>query len=258
VADAALLLDVIAGPDPRDTTSIPESHDPVSAVLGRGVEGLRVGVISELMGEGIAPEVAARVTAAAEALEAAGATVGEASVPAATYGLSAYYLIAPAEASSNLARYDGVRYGLRVDGPTTGDMMDATRTAGFGAEVKRRIMLGTYALSAGYYDAYYGKALKVRTLILRDFDAAYERFDVLVSPTAPSTAFPLGAKVDDPLAMYLSDVCTIPSNLAGHPAMSVPFGAGADGLPIGVQLLAPALGETTMFRAASVIEEAAP
>jgi aspartyl-tRNA(Asn)/glutamyl-tRNA(Gln) amidotransferase subunit A len=258
VADAALLLDVIAGPDLRDTTSIPEAHDPVSAVLDRGVGGLRVGVVGELMGEGIDPGVAARVTAAAEALEAAGATVGEASVPAAALGVSAYYLIAPAEASSNLARYDGVRYGLRVDGATTGEMMDATRTAGFGAEVKRRIMLGTYALSAGYYDAYYGKALKVRTLILRDFDAAYERFDVLLSPTTPSTAFPLGAKVDDPLAMYLSDVCTIPSNLAGHPALSVPFGTGADGLPVGVQVLAPALGEATMFRAAAVIEEAAP
>jgi aspartyl-tRNA(Asn)/glutamyl-tRNA(Gln) amidotransferase subunit A len=258
VADAALLLDVIAGPDLRDTTSIPEAHDPVSAVLDRGVGGLRVGVVGELMGEGIDPGVAARVTAAAEALEAAGATVGEASVPAAALGVSAYYLIAPAEASSNLARYDGVRYGLRVDGATTGEMMDATRTAGFGAEVKRRIMLGTYALSAGYYDAYYGKALKVRTLILRDFDAAYERFDVLLSPTTPSTAFPLGAKVDDPLAMYLSDVCTIPSNLAGHPALSVPFGTGADGLPVGVQVLAPALGEAAMFRAAAVIEEAAP
>ncbi len=258
VADAALLLDVIAGPDPRDTTSIPEPYDPVSPVLGRGVEGLRVGVVAELMGEGIAPEVAGRVTAAAEALEAAGAEVGEASVPAATYGLSAYYLIAPAEASSNLARYDGVRYGLRVDGATTGEMMDATRTAGFGAEVKRRIMLGTYALSAGYYDAYYGKALKVRTLIVRDFEAAYDQYDVLLSPTTPSTAFPLGAKVDDPLSMYLSDVCTIPTNLAGHPAMSVPFGTGADGLPIGVQVLAPALGEATMFRTAAVIEEASP
>jgi len=179
-------------------------------------------------------------------------------VPAATYGLSAYYLIAPAEASSNLARYDGVRYGLRVDGATTGEMMDATRTAGFGAEVKRRIMLGTYALSAGYYDAYYGKALKVRTLIVRDFEAAYDQYDVLLSPTTPSTAFPLGAKVDDPLSMYLSDVCTIPTNLAGHPAMSVPFGTGADGLPIGVQVLAPALGEATMFRTAAVIEEASP
>ena len=156
--------------------------------------GLRVGVVTELMGEGIAPDVAARVRQAAEALEAAGAKVGEAHVPAASYGLSAYYLIAPAEASSNLARYDGVRYGLRVDAPTTGEMMTATRTAGFGAEVKRRIMLGTYALSAGYYDAYYGKALKVRTLIIRDFAAAYEQFDLLLTPTSPTTAFAFGAK----------------------------------------------------------------
>ena len=170
------------------------------------------------------------------------------------YGLSAYYLIAPAEASSNLARYDGVRFGLRVDAPTTGEMYDRTRTAGFGAEVKRRIMLGTYALSAGYYDAFYGKAQRVRTLILRDFQAAYERFDVLLSPASPSTAFELGAKSADPLTMYLNDVCTIPSNLSGDPAMSVPYGVGDDGLPVGVQVLAPALAESTMFRAAAVLE----
>ena len=182
----------------------------------------------------------------------------EVSVPAAVFGLSAYYLIAPAEASSNLARYDGVRFGLRVDAPTTGEMYDRTRTEGFGAEVKRRIMLGTYALSAGYYDAFYGKAQRVRTLILRDFEAAYAGFDVLLSPTAPSTAFALGAKTDDPLTMYLNDVCTIPSNLAGDPAMSVPFGVGDDGLPVGVQVMAPSLGEPTMFRVAAAIEAAAP
>jgi aspartyl-tRNA(Asn)/glutamyl-tRNA(Gln) amidotransferase subunit A len=177
------------------------------------------------------------------------------------YGLSAYYLIAPAEASSNLARYDGVRYGLRRGGGAGGDITEMyvqTRSAGFGAEVKRRIMLGTYALSAGYYDAYYGKAQQVRTLIIRDFEAAYERFDVLLAPTAPTTAFALGAKTADPLTMYLNDVCTIPSNLAGHPAMSVPFGAGDDGLPVGVQVLAPALGETVMFQVAAVLEAAAP
>ncbi len=179
-------------------------------------------------------------------------------MPATGYGLSAYYLIAPAEASSNLARYDGVRFGLRVDAPTTAEMNEATRTAGFGDEVKRRIMLGTYALSAGYYDAYYGQALKVRTLIVRDFAAAYDRFDLLLSPTSPTTAFRFGDKTDDPLSMYLNDVCTIPSNLAGHPAISVPFGTGDDGLPVGVQLLAPALGEATMFRAAAVVEAAAP
>jgi aspartyl-tRNA(Asn)/glutamyl-tRNA(Gln) amidotransferase subunit A len=257
VADAAVLLDAIAGPDPLDSTSIPEPAPALSASVGEGVAGLRVGIVSELMAEGVTSAVAERVQQAAAALEAAGAEVGEASVPAAVYGLSAYYLIAPAEASSNLARYDGVRYGLRVDAPTTAEMMTATRTAGFGAEVKRRIMLGTYALSAGYYDAYYGKALKVRTLIIRDFALAYERFDLLLSPTSPTTAFPFGAK-SDPLAMYLNDVCTIPSNLSGDPAVSVPFGADADGMPIGVQVLAPSLGEGRMLRAAAVLEAAAP
>ena len=256
VADAAALYEVLAGHDPADSTSIPEPVAPVSARLADGVEGLRIGVVKELLDiEGIAPDVAARSTAAAEALEAAGAKVEEVSVPAVIYGLSAYYLIAPAEASSNLARYDGVRYGLRVDAATTGEMYDRTRTAGFGPEVMRRIMLGTYALSAGYYDAFYGKAQKVRTLIIRDFHAAYERCDVLLSPTSPTTAFDLGAKAD-PLAMYLNDVCTIPSNLAGHPAMSVPFGVGADGLPVGVQVMANALDEVTMFRVAAVLEGA--
>ena len=258
VADAALLYDVIAGHDPMDSTSINDVFMSVSPELQKGVEGLRVGLVTELLGEGIAPDVRARVEGAAQALQNAGATIDEVSVPAAAYGLSAYYLIAPAEASSNLARYDGVRYGLRVDAPTTAEMNAATRTAGFGDEVKRRIMLGTYALSAGYYDAYYGKALKVRTLIMRDFDAAYRNFDVLLSPTSPTTAFRFGDKTSDPLSMYLNDICTIPTNLAGHPAMSVPFGGGADGMPVGVQLLAPALGEAVMFRAAAVIENAAP
>ena len=258
VADAALLLETVAGHDPRDTTSVDAPVPDLLAALGDGIDGLRIGLVTELLGEGIAPDVAARVREAADVLAAAGATVGEVSVPAASYGLSAYYLIAPAEASSNLARYDGVRYGLRVDAPTTAEMNAASRTAGFGAEVKRRIMLGTYALSAGYYDAYYGKALKVRTLIMRDFDRAYEEFDLLLTPTSPTTAFRFGDKTEDPMSMYLNDVCTIPSNLAGHPAMSVPFGAGADGLPVGVQLLAPALGEATMFRAAAVLEAAAP
>ncbi|MGH9116340.1 MAG: Asp-tRNA(Asn)/Glu-tRNA(Gln) amidotransferase subunit GatA [Acidimicrobiales bacterium] len=258
VADAALLLEVIGGHDPRDTTSIPEPMAPLVAGLDRGVDGLRIGIVGELMGEGIAPDVAARVHDAAEALEAAGAKIEEASVPAAVYGVSAYYLIAPAEASSNLARYDGVRYGLRVAGPTTGDMYDATRTAGFGAEVKRRIMLGTYALSAGYYDAYYGKAQKVRTLIIRDFAAAYDRVDLLLAPTSPTTAFDIGAKTADPLAMYMNDVCTIPSNLSGDPAVSVPFGVGDDGLPVGVQVLGPSLSEPLLLRAAAAIEAAAP
>ena len=258
VADSALLLEAIAGHDPLDSTSIATDAPSLLSVLDEGVAGLRVGLVTELMGEGIAPDVAARVRQAADALAAAGAEIGEVSVPAASYGLSAYYLIAPAEASSNLARYDGVRYGMRVDADTTAEMNTATRTAGFGAEVKRRIMLGTYALSAGYYDAYYGKALKVRTLICRDFDAAYEDFDVLLTPTSPTTAFRFGEKTADPLSMYLNDICTIPTNLAGHPAMSLPFGAGADGMPVGVQLLAPALGEAIMFRAAAVLEAAAP
>ena len=259
VADAALALQVVGGPDARDATSAPDAQPDYLTALDRGVEGLRVGVVSELLAmEGVAPEVADQARAAAEALEAAGASVQEVSVPAVTYGLSAYYLIAPAEASSNLARFDGVRYGLRVDAPTTDEMMVATRTQGFGAEVKRRIMLGTYALSAGYYDAFYGQAQRVRTLICRDFAAAYEQVDVLVSPTSPTTAFALGAKVADPLTMYLNDVCTIPSNLSGDPAVSVPFGTGADGLPIGVQVMAPALGEEDLLRAAHALEAAAP
>jgi len=266
VEDAALLLEAISGHDPRDSTSIPEAFPDLLGVLGQGVEGLRIGIISELMGgpdraasvEGIADDVRARVEQAAEALATAGATVEHASVPSTIYGLSAYYLIAPAEASSNLARFDGVRFGLRVDGDTAPEMNTATRTAGFGDEVKRRIMLGTYALSAGYYDAYYGRSQKVRTLIQRDFARAYETFDLLLSPTAPTTAFPVGERTDDPMMMYLADVCTIPSNLAGHPSMSVPFGTGDDGLPVGVQVLAPALDEATMFRAAAVLEGVAP
>ena len=257
VDDAALLLETIWGHDRMDSTSIRAD----APTLGRGgdVSGLRVGIVSELTDvDGIAPEVRTAVEQAARALESAGATVDRVSVPSCTYGLSAYYLIAPAEASSNLARYDGVRYGLRVDGVDVSDMNAKTRAAGFGPEVKRRIMLGTYALSAGYYDAYYGKAQKVRTLIIRDFAAAYEQFDVLLSPTAPTEAFRIGEKSADPLAMYLSDVCTIPSNLAGHAAISVPFGVGSVGLPLGVQVLAPALGEPVMFRVARALEAAAP
>jgi aspartyl-tRNA(Asn)/glutamyl-tRNA(Gln) amidotransferase subunit A len=259
VADAALVLEVIAGHDPRDSTSIAEPAPSVSDAVDGGVDGLRVGIVEELAdAEGVQPDVAAAVEQAALALEKAGATVERVSVPSAVHGLSAYYLIAPAEASSNLARYDGVRYGLRVDGPDAATMNARTRDAGFGAEVKRRIMLGTYALSAGYYDAYYGQAQRVRTLIIRDFARAYERFDALLGPTSPTTAFELGARTADPLAMYLSDVCTVPTSLAGHPAASVPFGTDGDGLPIGVQVLAPALGEPVMFRVARTVEEAAP
>ena len=257
VDDAALLLETIWGHDRMDSTSIAEAPAPLDG--GADVAGLRVGVVSELTDvDGIDPRVRAAVEGAAAALEAAGATVDRVSVPSCAYGLSAYYLIAPAEASSNLARYDGVRYGLRVDGADVAEMNARTRDVGFGPEVKRRIMLGTYALSAGYYDAYYGKAQKVRTLIIRDFASAYERFDVLLSPTAPTEAFAIGEKASDPLAMYLSDVCTIPTNLAGHAAISVPFGTGAAGLPIGVQVLAPALGEPVMFRAARALEAAVP
>ncbi len=259
VADAALALDVISGHDELDSTSLPGDPPRAASRLGRGVEGLRVGVIAELAGaEGISPDVAAALDGAAQSLAASGAKVEEISVPSVRFGLSAYYMIAPAEASSNLARYDGVRYGFRSPGQDITEMYMATRSVGFGAEVKRRIMLGTYALSAGYYDAYYGKAQKVRTLIIRDFDSAYSSFDVLLAPTSPTVAFELGAKTADPLAMYLSDVCTIPSNLAGHPAMSVPFGKGECGLPIGVQVLAPALGEPVMFQVAEALEAAAP
>ena len=256
VADAALLFEVIAGHDSLDSTSLDHPVPEVSRSLDAGVDGLRVGLVDELV-EGTAPDVARRVREAAEELATAGAAVEEVAIPEMRLGLSAYYLIAPAEASSNLARYDGVRYGLRVEAPDVAAMNVATRTAGFGAEVKRRIMLGTYALSAGYYDAYYGKAQRVRTLILRAFDRAYERFDVLLGATAPSTAFAIGERTADPLTMYMSDVCTIPSNLAGHPAMSVPFGSGDDGLPVGVQVLAPALGEEQMFRVAAALERAA-
>jgi aspartyl-tRNA(Asn)/glutamyl-tRNA(Gln) amidotransferase subunit A len=256
VDDAALLFEVIGGHDPRDSTSIPTPFAPVLDGIDNGVEGLRIGLVDELLAEGVSADVAERTRVAAQVLEAAGARVEPVSVPAVTLGLSAYYLIAPAEASSNLARYDGVRYGLRVDAATTAEMNVATRTAGFGTEVKRRIMLGTYALSAGYYDAYYGKAQKVRTLIIEGFEAAYENFDLLLSPTSPTTAFKIGERADDPMAMYLSDVCTVPSNLAGQPAISVPFGHGGDGLPIGVQILAGPLDEATMFRAAKVLEEA--
>ena len=257
VADAALLFDAIGGHDPLDSTSLNRPTPRVLSVLDDGVDGMTVGILTELL-DGAAPDVAARVHQAAEALAAAGARVEEVSVPEVRLGLSAYYLIAPGEASSNLARYDGVRYGLRIDAEDTAAMNTATRSQGFGAEVKRRIMLGTYVLSAGYMDAYYHQALKVRTRIIEGFVRAYARCDVLLGPTAPTTAFAIGAKVDDPLTMYLSDVCTIPSNLAGHPAISVPFGPGEDGLPVGVQLLGPALSEGTLFQVAAVVEGAAP
>jgi aspartyl-tRNA(Asn)/glutamyl-tRNA(Gln) amidotransferase subunit A len=257
VDEAARVLEVIWEHDPRDSTSIPGARP--SLWTGDDVAGLRVGVIDEMMtGDGLEPAVRDAVKACADGLADAGAKVETVSLPSTQYGISAYYLIAPAEASSNLARYDGVRYGLRVDGDDIAEMNARTRDAGFGAEVKRRIMLGTYALSAGYYDAYYGQAQRVRTLIMRDFDRAYESYDVLLSPTSPTVAFELGAKVADPLAMYLCDVCTVPVNLSGQCAISVPFGVDGSGLPIGVQVLAPALGEPVMFQVARAIEQRAP
>ena len=256
VADAALALQVVCGHDSMDSTSIPQPVPDYSASLDRGVDGLRIGRITDLPA-GADPDVVERVDQAFAALEAAGATIVEVEVPAFTYGLTAYYLIAPAEASSNLARYDGVRYGLRVDGADLEEMMCNTRTTGFGDEVKRRILLGTYALSAGYYDAYYGKALKIRRLMANDFARAYERCDVMLTPASPSVAFPFGDKTSDPFAMYLCDTYTIPANLTDDPGMSVPFGTGADGLPVGVQILAPALGEEIMLQVAAQLERSA-
>ena len=253
VRDSALILESISGHDPMDSTSIPQGPLDLLSVLDHGVEGMRIGRITD-MPEGADPDVLERLEAAFDALRAAGATIVDVELPSLKYGLTAYYLIAPAEASSNLARYDGVRYGRRVDAVDTNSMYMATRAAGFGDEVKRRIMLGTYALSAGYYDAYYGKALKVRRLISDDFARAYATADVLLTPTSPIPAFKVGEKADDPLAMYLCDVYTIPTNLAGHPAMSVPFGTSRDGLPIGVQVMASTLGEQPMFKAAAALE----
>ena len=255
VADAALMMEVIGGHDPLDSTSLPQPMPSLTSVLGQGVKGMRIGRLAD-MPDGCEPEVLARMDAAYVALQAAGATIVDISLPSLSYCLTAYYLVAPAEASSNLARYDGVRYGMRVETGDLHSMYGATRAAGFGAEVKRRIMLGTYALLAGYFDAYYGKALKVRRLIANDFAAAYEKCDVILTPTSPTVAFPLGDKTSDPLTMYLCDIFTIPTNLAGHAAMSVPFGTGAHNMPVGVQVLAPALGEQTMFRVAAELERA--
>jgi aspartyl-tRNA(Asn)/glutamyl-tRNA(Gln) amidotransferase subunit A len=253
VADAALVLEAIAGHDARDSTSLPEPAPSLLADIDAGVAGKRVGLVRELV-EGADADVVAAVERAADVLRDAGATVVELSIPECRLGLSAYYLIAPAEASSNLARYDGVRYGLRVDAEDVTAMNEATRTLGFGAEVKRRIMLGTYALSAGYYDAYYGQALKVRTQMIAAFRAAYREADLLLGATAPSVAFKFGEKTSNPLAMYLSDVFTIPTNLAGDPAISVPFGTGEGGLPVGVQLLGPGRSEGQLFAAGRVLE----
>jgi aspartyl-tRNA(Asn)/glutamyl-tRNA(Gln) amidotransferase subunit A len=254
VRDAALLLSAIAVADPMDATNLDEPARDYAEGIDVGIGGLRVGVVRQAFGEGVQPGVRASVQGAVDALESLGCEVGEATLPHTDYALSAYYLIAPSEASSNLARYDGVRYGLRVDGGDSVEMMARTRGAGFGPEVKRRIMLGTYALSAGYYEAYYGQAQKVRTLIIRDYEQAFSSYDVLVSPTSPTTAFRIGERTEDPLAMYLSDVFTIPANLAGVPAISIPSGLDEAGLPVGVQLTAPVLAERRLLRVAHALE----
>jgi aspartyl-tRNA(Asn)/glutamyl-tRNA(Gln) amidotransferase subunit A len=261
VLDAALLHTVIGGHDPMDSTSIASPlPDLVGAARRADVRGLRVGVVRELGGEGYQAGVRQRFDEAVEVLVGLGADVVEVSCPHFPYALAAYYLILPSEASSNLARFDGMRYGLRVTGdgdPTVEQVMARTRAAGFGEEVVRRIILGTYALSAGYYDAYYGQAQKVRTLVQRDFAAAFEQADVLVSPTAPTTAFRLGEKLADPLAMYLNDIATIPSNLAGTPGLSLPVGlAPEDGLPVGLQVMAPALADERLYNVGAALEAA--
>jgi aspartyl-tRNA(Asn)/glutamyl-tRNA(Gln) amidotransferase subunit A len=264
VLDAALLHEVIGGHDPSDSTSVQQPVPPVVAAAREGSEsaslsGVRVGVVRELGGEGYQPGVLAAFEAAVDKLRELGAQVVEVSCPHFDYALAAYYLIAPSECSSNLARFDGVRYGLRVgdDGAhSLEDVMSLTREAGFGPEVKRRIMIGTYALSSGYYDAYYGQAQKVRTLISRDFAAAFERADVLVSPTSPFVAFELGERVADPMAMYVNDLCTLPASLAGTPAISVPCGL-SEGLPVGLQVMAPALADDRCYRVAAAFEAVA-
>jgi aspartyl-tRNA(Asn)/glutamyl-tRNA(Gln) amidotransferase subunit A len=263
VLDAALLHDVIGGHDPMDSTSIerPDGWPSMADAARRAdITGLRVGVVKELNGEGYQSGVRTRFDEAVQLLVEAGAEVVEVSCPHFEYALGAYYLILPSEASSNLARFDAMRYGLRVEpdgvpSPSAEEVMSATREAGFGDEVKRRIILGTFALSSGYYDAYYGQAQKVRTLIARDFDAAFDQVDVLVSPTTPTTAFRIGDKVDDPLAMYLNDIATIPANLAGVPGMSLPSGlAPEDGLPTGIQILAPALADDRLYTVGAALE----
>jgi aspartyl-tRNA(Asn)/glutamyl-tRNA(Gln) amidotransferase subunit A len=258
VADSASILDSIAGWDRFDSTSIDGAVPNLAGSIDKGVDGLRIGIVSELMGEGIDPQVKSAVAAMANNLEASGAEIVEVGLPSSEYALSAYYLIAPAECSANLARFDGVRFGHRSDAEgTTEDMMSHTRAEGFGPEVVRRILLGTYALSAGYYDAFYGQAQRVRTLVRNDFAAAYAKVDALISPTSPTTAFRVGERAADPIAMYYSDVCTIPSNLAGDPAISVPIGLDDAGLPIGFQVMAPALGEEVMYQVAAAVESLA-
>jgi aspartyl-tRNA(Asn)/glutamyl-tRNA(Gln) amidotransferase subunit A len=256
VRDAALLLQAIAGHDPRDSTSANVEVPDYLAALEEGISGLRIGVVTELTDERIDAGVREVTGRVAQRLEDAGAEVGEVNLPHAYYALEAYYIIAPAEVSSNLSRFDGVRYGLRVPAEGVHEMYRRTREEGFGAEAKRRIMLGTYALSSGYYEAYYAQAQKVRTKIVEDFRAAYSRYDVLISPTSPSVAFEIGAKTGDPLAMYLQDICAVPASLAGIPAINIPGGL-SDGLPVGVQLMSDHFTESMLLRAARVAEQVA-
>ena len=257
VEDAAALLSIGAGHDPYDSTSIPNEAEDYLDGIETGIEGMRIGIVQEFEGaEGTQPGVSQRVGEAYERLEKLGAKLETISLPSFEHGISAYYLVAPAEASSNLARYDGVRYAYRAEGDDIVSMMSRTRDEGFGDEVKRRVMLGTYALAAGYYDAYYGKAQKVRTLITRDLERAYGSVDLIVSPTSPTTAFKLGERTSDPLAMYLSDIFTVPVNMAGNAGISVPCGLSPDdGLPVGLQIIAKSLDEKTMFRAAYAFEK---
>ncbi|MCR4401389.1 MAG: Asp-tRNA(Asn)/Glu-tRNA(Gln) amidotransferase subunit GatA [Firmicutes bacterium] len=258
VRDCALVLSVIAGHDPRDSTSVPREPCDYLKALVPDVRGLRIGVPREYFGDGMSPAVRAAVGAALKTFQDMGAILADVSLPHSEYALATYYIVAPAEASSNLARYDGVRYGYRSrESSDCVSMMVRTRSEGFGAEVKRRIMLGTYTLSAGYYEAYYLKALKVRTLITRDFDRAFEECDCLVSPTSPTVAFRFGERTEDPLAMYLSDVYTVTANLVGIPAVSIPCGFGEDGMPVGLQILGKHYGEGTVLRVAYAFEQAA-
>ncbi len=257
VRDAAIMLGTMASYDPKDTTSVEAPVPDYEAALAKGVKGLRVGVPKEYRVDGMSKEIDALWTQGIEWLKAAGATIHEISLPHTKYALPAYYIVAPAEASSNLARYDGVRYGLRVPGRDVIDTYENTRAAGFGKEVRRRILIGTYVLSAGYYDAYYLKAQKVRTLIKRDFDEAWNKVDVVLTPTTPSPAFGFGEKSGDPIAMYLEDIFTVTVNMAGLPGMSVPAGLSSEGTPLGLQLIGKPFDEGTLFRVGQAIEDAA-
>ena len=257
VRDAAIVLRTMAGHDPRDSTSAPVPVPDFEAALTGDIRGLRIGVPKEYRADGMAAEIEALWQQGAEWLRAAGAEPVEISLPMTKYALPTYYIIAPAEASSNLARYDGVRFGLRVEGDSLEEIYELTRAAGFGAEVRRRVLIGTYVLSAGYYDAYYLKAQRVRTLITRDFATAFEKVDCILAPTAPSAAFAIGEKTEEPIAMYLNDVFTVPANLTGAPAISVPAGLSADGLPLGLQIMGRAFDEETVLRVGGVLERAA-